>query len=142
MRNAIVKYGLASVLFATLAGCGDGLDLTGVTGTVSLDGKPVPNAVVTFVPQGGTGSPSNGVTDAEGRYTLMFSRDREGAFVGTHDVTVETEQVSIEEQSEMADEGIAPGEFVKLPAKYASKGELVKEVKPGDNTIDLDLKSE
>lgn len=142
MVDSLLKIfgGFAAVV--ALAGCGDGLNLADVSGQVTLDGTPVPDAAVTFVPQGEVGSPSNGVTDAEGFYTLKFSRDREGAFIGTHDVTVETEETSLEQQMEMSNESIAPPKFVKLPAKYAAKGELVKEVEPGGNEIDLKLTSE
>ena len=41
-------------------------------GIVTLDGKPLPNATVTFSPTNGQGSPAYGVTDAMGHYTLNF----------------------------------------------------------------------
>lgn len=42
-----------------------------VEGVVTLDGQPVPDATVTFVPvQAGNGASATGTTDAEGKYRL------------------------------------------------------------------------
>src|SRR5262249_27200888 len=65
-----------------------------VSGLITLDGKPLANAYVTFQPIGRSGSPnpgpgSSGKTDAQGRYTLqVVGRPDKGAVVGTHRVQI------------------------------------------------------
>ena len=67
-----------------IAGCGrsDLPELGTVSGTVSLDGKPLADAIVNFTPEQG-GRPSTGQTDTTGHYTLVYVADAEGAVVGT-----------------------------------------------------------
>ena len=135
---------LAPILLFLLAGCGeDGPALTDVSGTVTLDGKPVPNATVMFVPSAEGGSPSYGVTDAQGNYTLMFTRDKEGAMPGRHTVEITTEKLSKQDIEDMRANGeeVAEAEYVEIPSKYREPGALSAEVKDGDNDIDFPLTS-
>lgn len=75
-------------MVAAVTGCGGGseLDVGEVTGVVTLDGKPLPNAVVTFVPKAG-GPSGVGTTDAEGKYQLLTVEEA-GAVVGEHLVSI------------------------------------------------------
>jgi hypothetical protein len=81
-----------------LAGCGgsDGPKYVKVSGVVTLNGKPYPNAVVVFAPQGtkentNPGKSSSGYTDANGRFELKIqNEDTEGAAVGSHLVRIMT----------------------------------------------------
>ncbi|HET6572813.1 MAG TPA: hypothetical protein VFG68_04365 [Fimbriiglobus sp.] len=79
---------------ALLAGCSGGPDLARVSGVVKLDGKPYPNAVVSFQPIGGgdmnPGKGSMGVTDANGRYELLYDGRTKGAVPGKHAVRIST----------------------------------------------------
>jgi hypothetical protein len=79
-----------------LAGCGAYPTAT-VSGRVTLDGKALPDATVMFVPAPPAASkdkdplPSSvGVTDADGRYTLMLNSGpkTKGAVVGKHKVII------------------------------------------------------
>ena len=83
------------VVLASLAGCGGGgPKYVKVSGTVTLDGKPLADAVVQFAPKGSKdnqnpGKSSSGYTDANGHYVLKVSNeDKEGALVGTHVVRI------------------------------------------------------
>lgn len=138
-RCAGIIFGCVLV---ALPGCGDDMGLTSVSGIVTLDGKPLPNAVVTFIPQGEGGSPSYGTTDAEGYYTLMFSRDTEGVLPGTHDVTITTEKIAPSDVAVLKAKGRGVPEFVPVPKKYRQPGELVREVEPGGGEINFELTSE
>src|SRR5690348_5741145 len=72
---------------AAVAGCGGSeFEFGDVTGVVKLDGKPLPNAVVTFTPKGG-GPSGVGKTDAEGQYQL-YTATEPGAIVGEHTVSI------------------------------------------------------
>ena len=71
-----------------LAGCGGGPKRPKTypaTGTVTLDGQPLADATVSFVPA--VGPPSDGKTDASGKFVIMTS-GQPGAPVGANKVTV------------------------------------------------------
>src|SRR5437870_3164880 len=71
-------------------GCG-GPHMIDVQGTVTLNGKPIHNVQVEFLPdpeQGTHGPRSEGVTDQEGRFLLTCDNGRTGAVPGTHRVLV------------------------------------------------------
>ena len=116
-----------------LAGCGRGSNLRKVNGTVTLDGKPLPDAVVSFRPVEG-GRQSSGRTDANGRYELRYSAKELGAVVGKHKVTLTT---ATGEDSQARFRGD------KVPPQYRDGVEtkLEEEVSRGPNTIDLHLTS-
>jgi len=124
-----------SLLLAS-AGCGRGGPTLGrVRGTVTLDGRPLPQAQLEFQPQEPGGSPSYGTTDDDGRYTLTFGVDRPGAIVGQHLVRITTfRQLSTEEGGP----GVIPE---RLPPQYNSKSQLVRVVQTGKNPIDFELSS-
>lgn len=135
---------LTIVLLPALPGCGssDGPPLGEVTGRVTLDGKPLSGAVLTFIAQSAKGSPSYGGTDEQGRYTLMFTNSKHGAMLGDHVVQIETTKVSAGEAKEMVAQGMAaPAPYVAIPKKYKQPGALVAKVASGSNTIDFELTS-
>lgn len=113
-----------------LAGCSD--DNFGlVTGVVQLDGEPLEGATVEFQPK--QGSPSYGETDEEGRYELMFSPDKKGAVVGEHVVRISTYRIVMtgDEKKELPEE---------VPAKYNTESMETRQVEPGSQVINFDLK--
>ena len=63
---------------ALVCGCNKTVDptLVPVSGTVTVQGQPLANATVTFIPKDGTpGFGGVGKTDAAGKFTLLGSRD-------------------------------------------------------------------
>src|SRR5262245_59243356 len=133
-----------SLLLAALltAGCG-GPTVVSVSGQVTMDGKPLPGAHVTFQPVGGLnqppGSGSYAKTDADGRYTLrLIQPDRAGAVVGKHKVSISKRGG---EASQQSDAGIKiPPDPV--PAKYNRESTLEYEVPPGGtDKADFELTS-
>ena len=108
-------------------GCGgDRPQLGEVTGRVTLDGRPLAEARVTFCPAEGTaGRESVGFTDAEGNYTLVYIRDIPGASVGRHTVRVSREVNGAE----------------RVPQRYNIRSELNYEVVAGAQEINLELVS-
>ena len=122
-------------------GCGrsDLPELGSVSGVLTCNNQPLANAIINFTPDG-PGRPSTAETDEEGRYSLLYLEDVEGAIVGKHVVTVEL--VVTEEMDELPDSpaDLAPGQQMapRLPA-IASNGSITKEVRAGDNEIDIAL---
>ena len=144
----------ALLLAAALAGCGGGgeLDVGEVQGVVTLDGKPLPNAVVTFVPKAG-GPSGVGKTDAEGKYQLLTVNER-GAVIGEHMVSIvcvpETPAAAESYSSDDPRYAEAMAKrtnykqakpVTKLPERYNLQTELVEEVESGSNEINFELKS-
>lgn len=121
-----------------LAGCGSptGPELGTVTGIVTLNGKPLSNANVTFVPTE-SGSPSYGGTDEDGVYHLMFNQHRAGAEIGRHHVLVELREPETDDSGNLVE--VRPQ--TKVPDRYRQSGTLTAEVEQGDNELDFDLSS-
>jgi hypothetical protein len=118
------------------AGCGQsGPELAPVRGVVTLDSEPVFEAQLMFQPE--VGSPSYGVTDKDGQYELYYNRDRKGALVGSHTVSIE-----------MDTQIVGPdGRYIRrpqaIPPRYNTQSELRSDVEPDrENVFDFELKSD
>jgi hypothetical protein len=151
----VVRFALAPVALVALAplGCGGGPEYAEVGGTVTLDGKPLPDVEVVFMPNPGQG-PSAGAascyTDAAGRYRLRTQRaDRAGAVVGKHvvvmiDVAAYPPPV-LDSGSKL---NLPPGASYRqgkqrVPPTYSHPAETPFrdiEVRPGSQSLDFDLK--
>ena len=125
-----------------LIGCGGkDYDVVPVSGTVTLDGQPLAEATVMFLPVEGKtvnpGPPSVAVTAADGTYRLKTSDDDPGAVAGKHMVRIFTRR------TEQADAGsdnpnvreIAPE---RVPERYNRNSELTFEV-PAEGTDAADF---
>ncbi len=82
----------SAALLLLFTGCGpasDGPRLVPVSGTVTLDGKPLSGATVTFIPTGETrGTDASGRTDGSGKYSLTTPKGQAGTAAGTYKVTI------------------------------------------------------
>ncbi|MBN2021413.1 MAG: carboxypeptidase regulatory-like domain-containing protein [Pirellulales bacterium] len=114
------------LVLAALPGCARSTrpELGEVGGTITLDGRPLADAIVVFTPVEG-GRQSMGVTDEDGRYTLRYLRDVPGAKIGPHNVAVT-----------MSSEARFRG---PLPPRYNGQTTLHANVRPGANTFDFPL---
>lgn len=88
----VVCYGLYSLMYAMVS-TADRPPLVEVNGIVTLDDKPLVGAEVTFEPQdewkdGKKPSRSRGVTDEQGRFSLIYLKDQKGATIGEHLVRI------------------------------------------------------
>jgi hypothetical protein len=131
-----------------LAGCNStDPSLVPVSGTVTLDGRPLANATVTFIPKDGTpGFGGVGKTDAAGKYKLKGSRDdANGIPPGEYRVVIskrlmpDGSEVPAEDHTppmnSPARESVPPA-FSSMAATTLGAG-----VKPGGPPADFDLKS-
>jgi len=129
-------------LFLHSVGCGGGTAIAPVSGVVTYKGKPVPSADVTFAPENG-GRAASGRTDDNGRFTLGTFEVSDGALIGKHKVAViangPPRPAKPGEGSGMPGDTM-PGDPL-IPTKFFSPDTsgLLHEVKPGRNTIDLQL---
>lgn len=131
--SIFVSFGLFA---ATLAGCGGGQPdgVAPVSGRVTLGGQPLSGAIVTFLPVQQGASTSLGRTDDEGRFTLLYGGNIQGAQVGQHRVTITT----FSRGNPDADPP-RPASAEKVPAQYNRDTTLTADVVAGKNTIDFDL---
>lgn len=141
-----------------LAGCqgsSDKYQVVAVSGTVTLDGKAVEGATVTFMPESAEGVAAAGTTDASGQYTLQTSGvEKRGAVPGTYKVTV-IKQVHTEvnpsggvPRSDGSVPVMSPAVTTEsknvLPQKYATpkeSGLTATVTDGGSNTVDFPLQS-
>jgi hypothetical protein len=109
-----------------LAACAtQGPELGSVSGTVKMDGQPVPYAQLSFEPEG-PGRAATGRADENGEYALEYSPTAAGALVGPVIVRISTLTADHPET---------------IPPKYNTKSELKRQVESGSNTIDFELES-
>jgi hypothetical protein len=133
-RAVLLVCCLGLIVFAV--GCGGPKNVGGVTGTVTLGGQPVADALVTFSPTAEGGSSGVGKTDSAGKYTLGYSAGVQGAHEGENLVRITTYQ-----EADPDSDPPQPAVPEKIPAKYNVKSDLKVEVKPGSNTIDFPLEA-
>jgi hypothetical protein len=124
---------LAVALSAVSAGCNKPAhpEVGRVSGVVTLDGQPLPEATVMFQPAEGRASVAT--TDSAGKYSMTYLDGVPGAKLGPHTVIIRTEIPGEDGQPPIAKE--------KLPKRYHDQTELTAEVKPGNNTFDFALES-
>jgi len=113
--------------FVVTSGCSDGkLKTYPVSGIVTLNGEPVPEATIVFAPvKEGVGDAATGRTNDKGEYKLQTANGRvdggttpgeygvvikKDVFVGTGKVTTDSSGLSSEEMRSVS----------QLPAKYGS----------------------
>ena len=145
------------LLFAALAlaasGCGN-KGLMKVRGIVTLDGKPVENAMVTFLPsQNGVGKTATGRTGPDGSFQLSTRDQNDGAVPGDYLVIVQYEEgteVPPAANVKQAHEGLRkaarqktkkPPKYV-IPAVYSDPNKTVlKQKVPAEGTVKVELQS-
>jgi hypothetical protein len=136
-----IAMALATAVVLSSIGCGgSGLDFGQVNGKLTLDGKPLGNAEVTFQPA--SGPLASGESDAQGNFKLMSSTGDKGALVGSHKVLVRPTLAGGAGGS-ASDGNTSGGDAAKIPAIYQdmSTSNLTANVSAGENTITLELKS-
>jgi hypothetical protein len=141
-RNSMIvcsmrRLGLAFVVLAAFGlaiGCsqsGDDLPREPVSGTVTLDGQPLPNGTISFIPVTGSGGGGGTITDGK------FSIAREGGPVpGSYTVAIYASATQGEQtKPKMAGGTRKESQLAKelIPAKYNANTELKAEIKKGGN---------
>jgi hypothetical protein len=125
MRERVL-LGAALVL---ALGCGS-RKFAPVSGTVTLDGRPLANAIVTFMPvveQGSidAGESSTGKTNDKGEFTLKSTTGKNGARVGKHKVSISMQATKVGQSEERT------RTVELLPKRYNEQTELTYDVPAG-----------
>ncbi len=148
-RRIVVAVFVALGGLLPLGGCTHRLPpIVPVQGTVLINGKPLPKASVTFMPQldhFGAESNSTAETDEDGKFTLTCAfNSQPGAVVGKHVVLVS--EAALPAELRRAQDGRIDQYRAKLgnrpiPAEYSSvtQSPLRIEVKEGQEPLTLEL---
>ena len=140
MRVRLILGFVFVLLLVALQGCG-GRAYAPVSGTVTMDGKPVAGANVNFNPIAEPGSKDAGEsggakTNEKGEYSLQTYTQKgikDGAQVGKHKVFI-----TLQKSKGEGDRSIT---WETLPKKYNENSELTAEVHSGEDKKDFELKS-
>ncbi|HEX6960596.1 MAG TPA: hypothetical protein VF175_01920 [Lacipirellula sp.] len=121
-RRAIYnRLSLFAVLLASSVGCGgsgDQLPRAQVTGTVTLNGEPVPAATILFRPasgRAGRGKVENGVIVEASTYGI-----NDGIVLGTHKIAVQPIPEVVPITGSRMDEPSTPGKSTQTLPSYAA----------------------
>lgn len=147
------KYLPLSVV-VLIVGCDTGPHLAPVKGTITMDGKPLVGAGVSFYPEtaqpAALAPPSIGKTNENGEYTLATIEGKPGAVVGKHRVSLTQmlpdtgDDPGGDAPAKVIKRAPVPGALIdRIPAKYqGNKSELSCDVPSrGRTDANFDLKS-
>jgi len=134
---------LAVLVLAMLSGCGgvQGPERVAVNGVVTVNGAPLREGVIRFIPNGTTQGPAAAGRIVNGEYELL---QQEGPIVGTHRVEIAATDYygfAIDDEAayvaHVERKGRGKGGLPKnpIPEKYNRKSELRVEVSPEDHAI-------
>jgi hypothetical protein len=135
--NKIVFGILASfILAAAICGCGFGQSGAQISGSVTLDGKPLPKGHIVFIPNMGVKGKSTTAEIVDGKYGVI----QQVQTLGMHKVDIRAERPT----GKKVPSGM-PGPPIDEMVQYLHKGyneqsQLTREIKAGKNTFDFELK--
>lgn len=139
MRTRMLTLCLTLALTVAVSGC-DRTDANRsvISGEVTLDGTPVGQGAILFIPMDGTKGAATGGQIENGHYRIA---GKQGAAIGWNRVEIR----AMRKTGKMVPKGLgATGEMVEeqaeaAPPKYNSASTLKTEVKVGDNTASFEL---
>lgn len=116
-------------------------DIVPVSGRVTFEGKPVPQAILQFNPE--SRPMASGGTDAEGRYSLSTKRPGDGAYLGRHRVMIVPWRPGQgDDSAEAAAARIRPRPDIPEPYRSATSPLSVEVTAKGPNVFDFELATE
>jgi hypothetical protein len=124
--------------FVVLLGCNSS-GTTPVEGQVLLDGNPLPNVSIQFVPQG-TGQDATGATDAEGKFAMSTNEPSDGVMPGSYKVVITPRLTTPPQQFASADEAMRAAAVAKPVALNSEFPQKYTRVDQTPLTIDVPLK--
>jgi hypothetical protein len=132
---------LGGLSVAAAMGCGKpaGLDKVVVSGQVTLDGQPIPNGEIRFIPTAGTVGPVSGGPIKDGAYT---AKGKGGVPLGTHQVEIRAYRANTKSQGQAgagSGEGGAAEQY--LDKRYNAQTTLTATIAADTETQDFQLTS-
>ncbi len=148
--RVLVRFGIWGSLLAVI-GC-SAPEFASVDGVVTLDGSPLVDVEVQFIPEPGQvfeAPPASGYTNADGRYSIQ-STHTFGVLVGRHRVCINDAMVmsgkgpQVDLESGEATAGTLPqmAPRVRVPLTYSDANRTPfknLEIKQGAQTVDFSM---
>ena len=139
----------AALLISAAAVVGCGARTSAVQGVVLLDGKPVPNASVQFVPQG-AGRDATGHTDASGAFSMSTLQPGDGVVAGEYKVVIspplgtpDPKVYASNEEAMAAASKAPPPKASSFPQLYTRLDQTpLQQTVPVSGKVTFDLKSQ
>lgn len=119
-------------------GCSGSDQRGAVKGTVSLDGKPLADGRIEFLPAAGNKGPSTGTSITAGTYSLPTIQ---GATLGPNRVEIRANVRTGNKVPDPATGGTLDEILEGVPPKYNTESTLIVEVKSGQNVFTFALES-
>ena len=133
------RFAVAFACLAAVAGCGDsGPERTTCAGTVTLDGTPLEEGAIAFLPTGDTQGPSAGGEIVNGHYEV------EDVVAGTNRVEIRGWKKTGRQLPKVDNflGGGAAEEMIQIvPAKYNTLSEEIHRIGAKQHVLDFDLHS-
>lgn len=127
-------------ILAICCGCGrgNGPIRVAVAGDVAVDGTPIAEGSILFIPAPGTKGPVAGASITGGRYSIAAAK---GPCVGPYRVEIHGSQKTGRRVKVAGPQGPASSivdEIIEIvPAKYNTQSTLVADLKAGKNRLDF-----
>jgi hypothetical protein len=125
------------LLTALAAGCGGGGDSRrAVQGTVTLDGRPLSEGTIVFLPASGADGATSGGPIRDGRFALPAAR---GLVPGDYRVQIRAYDLAARPANAPSDP-LAPRTPQKVPIRFRQPASLLAHVaSSGENTFTFDM---
>jgi hypothetical protein len=139
--QAVATTVVAALSVLTASGCGgDGLPRQGVSGSVSVDGKPLKSGSITFVPTEPDTPTQGGATVVDGSYSIPSAQ---GLVPGKYKVVLSsgegTAEKKVDSTNDMPGMPPVPAKEV-IPSQYGAQSVLEAGVTAGGkNQFDFNL---
>lgn len=134
---------IVTLYVGTIAGCGSPPEVARVTGSVTLNGDPLPEAIIVFRPMArATGQSTEGKV-LDGKFDV---RQKSGVF-GRHRVEIYAHR-SVAQREPATQEPLPPGQqppaggIQMLPDQFNRFSNLTFDILPGENRADFELVSQ
>ncbi len=136
LRRVLFSHTLLGVFVLVCIGCGQGpSNRASVAGKVTVEGKPLEEGSIVFIPTEGTAGPTAGGRILNGSYAIGAPK---GPVVGTARVEIR----AVRETGKISTYGFDAGQKERvqyIPARYNDDSQLRADLKRGRNSLDFEL---
>jgi hypothetical protein len=137
----IARFCAVGLLIAICVGCGKkGPQRAAVSGHVTLDGQPINEGVIQFLPVEGTVGPETGGIITNGQYDISHER---GPIVGRSRIELRaSKKTGGKIQDPTGRPGVLTDEYKEMfPSGSNTNSALVREIKDEPNKLDFDIRT-
>ena len=138
IRKHVAGSALLVAVLGACTGCGSGYPR--IEGSVTLDGAPVDGGSISFFQGSGPGADKGNSPIVGGKYAITGDRAK-NLTPGSYTVQIFWLQRLTRPGADPNNVDTSPAVKQLIPPQYNVQSTLTREVKPGANQLDFDLKS-